>query len=236
MKSAKCFGLLLTLLIWSNFILGQTSDAELWSGISIRKKITRKVSVNIEEQVRINNNISSVKSVFSDLSVLYRFNKSFRLSGNYRYINRGSNTGINRVAHRFYADMRILFKANPLIFIYRNRFSTENAIKTNGNGYKRENYERNKLEVKFDIHKRFNPYVASELYYYLGKSEFRKVRYTAGIDLDLKNRNELSLFYRIQREFNVKNPEYSYIIGVGFSHNLKGRLIKNKTNSQEGVE
>lgn len=234
MTRFKHFSVLLIFLSWCNFITGQTKDAELWTGIEISKRITKKITVKLEEQVRINDNISSVKSVFADLGVSYRFNKNFKISGNYRFVNRGSNTGVYWVAHRFYADFRYTYKAKPLIFIYRNRFYTENGHGEDGSS--RENYERNKLELKFDLDKKFSPFIASELYYFLDKSELRKIRYTAGVDFDLKNRNEFSLFYRIQREINVKTPDYSYIIGVGFSHNLKGRLIKKKAKAQGSSE
>ena len=182
----------------------------------------------------MNDNISSTKSVFTDLGVSFRFNKNLRVSGNYRFINRKRNTGGYWVSHRFYADLRYIYKAKPIIFVYRNRFYTEAGYEDNGQ--EREYYERNKLELKFDLDKKFSPFLASELYYFMEKAEFRKLRYTAGVDFDLKNRNELSLFYRIQREMNVINPDYSYIIGVGFSHNLKGRLIKKRSKDQEGSE
>ncbi len=233
-KYMKHFGAILSLLFCCNIISGQINDAELWTGISISKKITKKISANLEEQVRINNNISSVKSVFTDLGVSCRLNKSLKISGNYRFINRGRNNGVYWISHRFYADLRYTYKAKPLIFIYRNRFYTE--VGQEENGFIRENNERNKLEIKIDLDRRFMPFIASELYYFVEKAVFNKIRYTVGIDYNLKNRNELSLFYRIQREMNVTNPDYSYIIGVRFSHNLKGRLIKKRKKDQERLE
>lgn len=229
-KFMKYFSAISSLLFCCNIISGQTNDAELWTGLSISKKITKKISANLEEQVRINDNISSGKSVFTDLGVSCRFNKSLKISGNYRFINRGRNNGAYWISHRFYADLRYTYKTKPLIFSYRNRFYTE--IGQEENGLIRENYERNKLELKFDLDKRFRPFIASELYYFVEKAVFNKVRYTAGIDFNLKNRNELTLFYRIQRKMNETNPDYSYIIGVGFSHNLKGRLIKKRKKDQ----
>ncbi len=230
----KRFGLITIALFWCNLVLGQTNDAELWTGISIRKKITKKIAVNLEQQLRLSDNASSVKSIFTDLGLSFRLSKSLKISGNYRFINRGRSTGNYWISHRFYGDIRYTYKAKPVIFVYRNRFYTEAGYEDNGK--EREHYERNKLELKFDLDKKFSPFLASELYYFMEKAEFKKVRYTAGVDFDLKNRNELSLFYRIQREMNVINPDYSYIIGLGFSHNLQGRLIKNRAKDQVGSE
>ncbi|MFH1320172.1 MAG: DUF2490 domain-containing protein [Bacteroidota bacterium] len=200
------------------------SDAELWSSVIINKKITSKLNGSFEEQLRLNDNISSVKNFFSDIGLSYMFNKYIRLATNYRYIQRRRDDRTYGTRHRFYGDLRFRFKTKPFIFYYRTRLQTQQSI--TGSGIIRDNYSRNSLTLKLDLDKKIAPYIATELYYYLNCQEFNKVRYTLGIDLNLKKRNDVGIFYRIQREFNVNNPIHSYIIGINYSYTLKGRIFK----------
>ena len=122
----------------------------------------------------------------------------------------------------------------PLIFTYRNRMQREYRMEELG--VREINYNRNKIAVAFDLDKKWSPYLAFEMYYYMNLEEFDKNRYTLGVKFDLKDRNELSIYYRIQQEYNVNNPEMEYIVGIGFGHTLKGRLIKKKKKKPEKNE
>jgi len=215
----------------SGSVASQTSDAELWTGAGISKNITKKVSLNFEEQVRINENISSVKNFFSEIGLAFRLNKYLKFSGNYRFKNVQRLDGTYRITNRFHGDIRIRYKAKPIIALYRARIQMETGQRNNGP--RTDYYDRNKLTLKLDLDKKFSPYVSSEVYLNITGKQFDKVRYTLGFDLDLNKRNEVSIFYRIQREFNVNNPKYSYIIGLSYFYKLKGRLIKKKASESE---
>lgn len=208
----------------------QTNDAELWTGAGISKNITKKLSLHFEEQVRMNDNISSIKNYFSEVRVAYRLNKYLRFSGNYRFKNIQRPDGTYRIINRFHGDVRLRYKAKPIIVLYRARMQVEYGQRNNGP--RTDYYDRNKLTLKLDLDKMFSPYVSSEVYLDINGKQFDKVRYTLGLDLDLNKRNEVSIFYRIQREFNVNNPKYSYIIGLAYTYKLKGRLIKKKKPSE----
>jgi len=158
----------------------------------------------------------------------YRLNKYLKITGAYRYKNIQRADGTYRSSNRFNGDLRIRYKAKPVILLYRTRMQVENGMRNNGP--KTEYYNRNKFTLKLDLDMMFSPYLSSELYLDMAKGSFDKVRYTVGFDLDLDKRNELAIFYRIQREFNVKNPLYAFIVGVGYAYKLKGRLIKKKTS------
>ena len=208
----RCFLIILWVTAICSSGNAQTSDAELWTRVGISKKITKKISLHFEEQVRLNDNISSVKNFFSELGVVYRLNKYLRFSGNYRYKSIRRADGTFRTANRFHGDIRFRYKAKPIIVFYRARMQVEHGIRNKGP--RTEYYDRNKLTLKLDLDKKFSPYLSSEIYLNVNDGTFDKVRYTIGVDLDLKKRNEISIFYRIQREFNVRNPNYTYVIAL----------------------
>ncbi|PCH98317.1 MAG: hypothetical protein COB85_01745 [Bacteroidetes bacterium] len=209
----------------------QVNDAELWTGAGISKKITKKLSLHFEEQVRMNDNITSVKNFFSELGTAYRLNKYFKVSGYYRFKNIQRLDGTYRVENRFHGDIRVRYKAKPIIVLYRARIQVEYGQRNKGPRV--DYYDRNKLTVKLDLDKMFRPFFSSEVYLDIKGKQFDKVRYTLGCDLELSKRHEAAFFYRIQRQFNVKNPTYSYIVGLGYAYKLKGRLIKKKPSESE---
>ena len=219
---AGCIGFF-TIAIPMSSVLAQTQeDAEVWTGVRLNKRITKNVLLRIRQEVRINDNISSVKSAFVDAGVHYSLNKYLKVTGNYRYISDGKGF----YDHRYYTDLRFRYKIKPVIFSFRNRFQHEAQFTEKG--IEQELLNRNKFQIAFDLDKKISPFVSTELYYDYYKSTVNKLRYTIGLDMELKNRMDLTLFYRLQREINVANPTYSYILGVGYSYRIKGRLIKRK--------
>ena len=201
-------------------------DAILWTGISVSKNITKKFRLTLMEQGRFNNNISNLKNIFTDVGLGYKYNKTFKFSAAYRYANKQLVEGGFETAHRYNLDVQARFKKKPFVVSYRNRFQIENRMATSG--IKRQLYDRNKVKVAFDLDKKYSPWIATDIYYSLNKEEFNKIRYTIGVEFNLPNRNELALFYRLRSMFNVSNPRNSFIIGVFFHHNFKGKLIKKK--------
>jgi hypothetical protein len=197
-------------------------DAEVWTGVKINKRITENTLLRIRQEIRINDNVSSMKNGFVDIGVHYGLNKYLKISGNYRYINDGKGF----FDHRTYTDLRLRYKSKPFTFSFRSRFQHETQIREKGT--KQEVLNRNKFQITFDLDKKISPFISSEAYYDYHKSMVKKMRYTFGLDLDLKNRMELALFYRLQREINVANPTYGHILGIGYSYRIKGRLLKKK--------
>ncbi|MBL4754590.1 MAG: DUF2490 domain-containing protein [Flavobacteriales bacterium] len=229
MKRFAAFGILF--ILWVGVVSAQNNDAQLWTWVSIQKKINKRMEVSLEQQLRLDNNISAIGNVFTEASLSYRFNKYVRYTVNYRYINRGQREGGFISGNRYTGDLRLRYKMKPFIITYRNRMQREfrNELK----GVREITFNRNKLEVALDLDKKFSPFFAFEIYYHFNKSEFNKNRYTLGVDFDLKNRNEFSLYYRLQQTYNVKNPGLDYIVGFGLAHRLKGRLLKKKKKAKE---
>jgi len=224
MTKIRLLILLVSCCVWVAGSYGQQQDAELWTGATIQKRITNNIMARYEQQLRLNENISEVKNYFSELGLSLDCNKYLKISSYYRLSTRPLVNGMNALGHRFHGDIRVRYKLNPLIFSLRTRMQTEDRMKLNGPD--REWYNRNRMKIQLDLDKRITPFVSSELYYDLLSSVFNKVRYTAGLDFDLKNRMGAKIFYRLQRELNLTNPTYSYIVGAAYSYRLRGRLIK----------
>lgn len=216
----------------------QYRDAQLWTGIGLSKRITKSITGSLDQQVRLSHNFSFPKSIFTEAGAAYRLNKMIKFAVNYRFVNRGQAEGGFISGNRISGDIRIRYKKKPFVFGYRSRTQREyrrntytdlaDGTKLRDPGYEQIDYIRNKLDLSLDLDKKYTPYIAFEIYYHMNARQFNKNRYTLGVNLNLKNSNELDLFYRLQTEYNENNAVQAYVIGIGFSHALKGKLIKKK--------
>jgi len=205
------------------------TDNELWLGGAIDLKLNKKWSVELEEQFRINNNISTLNQAFTELSGKYKINKYFGLKGNYRFVGRPKKNNKNRLSIDILAKWK---KKNfPLSFGYRLRL--QRAI-TSGSKNTRS-YIRNKFGVNYNLSKLVDPFIAYEIYFRPDKKEFRVSRITLGLDWKLNKRMELTSFYRIQRDINIKKPTRQNIIGVMFTYNTSWKKLTNKKSDKSSI-
>lgn len=199
----------------------QVNDAGLWASFSLEKKFTQTWSASFSQELRLNENLSEVGTVFSDAGVNYKFNKKLKLSFNYRYSNKRNLDDSYSQRHRFYLDLTMREKLKPFVFTGRIRFQQQyEDIFTSENGFVPQRYLRPKLTCKLDMDKSFAPFISAEYFspmscensFYLDKS-----RYMAGVDYQINSTGTLELFYLIQRELNQNNPLTDYVVGLGYS-------------------
>lgn len=61
---------------------------ELWIGPSIKIDLPKKLEVSLEQQIRLDESITSYKSMFAELGIAYEINKHFKFKGAYRFTDR----------------------------------------------------------------------------------------------------------------------------------------------------
>ena len=215
----------LVLLVMTQGVAAQSTDHELWTGASFGLKINKKWSASIEEQFRINQNISNLKQALTELGVKYKLGKHFALKGYYRFVGKPQKNNKNRLAIDLLANYKL--KSIPLRFSYRLRL--QNTVTANSGNTKK--YIRNKFGLSYNLSKLVDPFVSYELYYRRAKSEFRVTRLTLGLDWRLNKRMSLTTYYRIQNYINVKNLRQRNIIGVMFAYSTSVKKLKKKKGS-----
>lgn len=205
-------------------LYSQTNDLQLWTNISLEKKITKTFSLNYAEEVRFNENISEVGQFFSDLGCNYKISKSWRISVNYRYTNKKKLDDSYSKRNRYYIDLSYRKKFDKVICVFRTRFQSQYVdVYSSSIGRIPEYYSRNKLTFKIDLDKKFAPYLSIEMFYQLHNPEGNDIdnmRYTGGVEYQFNKKASLDIFYMIQQEYNVKRPERDYVIGIGYSISL----------------
>ncbi len=208
------------LLLINSHVFTQTTDNQLWTGASIGLKLNKKFTVSLREEFRFDNNMSSRKSIFTEIGVKYKLNKHFSFVPRFRIINIPLKKDKKRISFDAYYSWKK--KKFPVSFKYRFRIQDTKKFNSKKQG---RDFIRNKFTIGYNATKLVDPFFAYEIYFrFDGKNEFRKNRFTFGLDWKLNKKMSLTTYYRIQDDINVKKPDKIKVIGLAFSYNLS--LIK----------
>jgi hypothetical protein len=202
----------------------QTKDAMLWMNVTLEKDLNKDFSLSLAEELRFTDNISELGAFFTDLGLNYKINKRWRTSFNYRFTNRQRLDDSYSKRHRYYADLSYRDKIKPIAFVFRTRLQSQYAdINSSPTGHVAEYYWRNKLTLKYDLDKKYTPYVSIEMFLPVFTPEFSQpdgMRYSAGLEYALSKRSTFDLYYMIQQEYQVSNPQTDFVVGIGYSFDL----------------
>lgn len=211
----------LAISVTSSFILySQTEDEpsrinEFWTGTTLKYKLNKKVSFSLDNQVRVTDNLTTIRSTFFEFGAKYKFNKHFSTNLNYRYTIRNQQRHVNRLT----LDGNAKWKLKPSRVELSYRFRLQHGIVT----YTKEpsTYLRNRFQISYELLKDLRLFAHYESFYRLnGKSEFQQNLFAAGIEFELNKHTELSMYYRVDQEINKKHPEVLHIIAVMASFDL----------------
>ena len=193
----------------------QTEDFQLWSSVSVNYSVNKKLEFKLTESLRLRENVSLISRQFSQLRSTYKINKSFRLNAGYRFLRTISIEKQTNLKHRFYFDIIKRKKIKRIRVFSRLRSQYQTGINYN------EFYTRGKLGVLYNIRKTpFDPEFSSEIYFDNKKKQIDKLRYTLALSFPFNKKIKSNIFYRIQTEKNIVNPNTFYILGLGLKYNL----------------
>ena len=202
----------------------QVNDAGLWMNAGFEKKLNKKLSLYLSEEVRMNENISEVGTIFTETGAEYKVLKNLNISAAYRFINKRRLDDSYSKRHRYMIDASYKLKIHKLNLAVRERFQSQyNDINSSAKGHLPENYLRSKLSLKYPLRKRIETYISAEIFNQLNNPDGNEIdneRFTAGITYKISKAADLDSSYLINKEINVKNPMTSYIIGIGYFYSF----------------
>ncbi len=223
MRSLVSFFLLL--LLTTSPVLAQVKDAGLWLITTAEYDISQKFSTEITEELRFNENVTELGKFFTDIGISYRFLKDFKTSFHYRFINERKRDDYYSQRHRWYLDVGYYLKKKPLELNIRTRYQSQYANYTSSaDGKVPSSTWRNKIGLRIDPGKKWNPILSFELFTDMKRKLNEKVRFIAGVNYKPDLKHQFSLFYLHQRDLNQNNEQYEYIWGLGYSINLNSLL------------
>lgn len=203
----------------------EIKDAGLWLSLKLEKNINQKLSVDISEEIRFNENVTELGTIFTEVGGTYKFTDWFRLGGAYRFSNRKRLDDSYSTRHRYNIDLATRMKKEAYSLIYRTRFQSQyRDINSSEDGSVPEYYNRHKLTLRFTPGNILRPYISGETYHRLyGDSPYMldNIRFVAGTEVEINKHSTVDLFFLHQREVNVNRPDHDYIIGLGYVHTFE---------------
>lgn len=207
-------------------LIGQTNDFGVWTTISLQKKISKKIRVSLDEEMRLYDNATRINCYLTDVSINYKPIKKFTLGLGYRITNNLDDPDLQLYyQHRFYFQGAFKYKFNEFNFSFRSQLqSTYTSMYSSDNGLIPKFINRNKITITYSIYNtKFSPYISAERFYqfnYLGENGFNKNRFSLGIDYQINTRQQISGNFMFEQRFNTYKPANSYIVGISYNYTL----------------
>jgi hypothetical protein len=199
----------------------QDRDAGLWTSLTVQTKVAKRLTADLSQEFRFNENISELGTWFTDAGLEYRVAKHFQAALNYRFMLKRQMEDYYSRRHRLYLDLKFDQKFKPVVLQFRTRLQDEYADIGRSDSWREASwYMRNKLTAGLDLDKKYAPYLSLELFTPLfekNAAAFDNLRAAAGLEYSLTKRQKLDVFYMIQKELNVSQSETDFIIGTGYS-------------------
>jgi len=211
----KLFIILFLLPIISNAQV--VSDAKFWAGITINKKIDN-FNFSFSEELRLDENISHIDKVFSELGVEYKIIKGLYAGVNYRYCRDNEYETRNyNMKHRIDFGITYKHKINNFRLSFRTKVQTKSALPYESN----PTFSRNKFALKYKLENNLTPFISYEFYYqFNNESVINRTRFSLGSSYKINKNNAIKVFYMFENRFNTTNLKHNHVYGVSYSINL----------------
>ncbi len=189
------------------------SDARLWTAISINKEFD-KLELSFSEEFRLDENMSHIDKVFSELGAEYEIFKDFDISFNYRFSRENDYETRNYdLNNRIDVGLSYKHKINDFQISNRLKYQSESASPNENN----PTYLRNKLTVSYKL-KPISPYISYEFHYQFNDERvINRTRLSIGSKYKLNKNNSIKVFYIFEDKFNTTRLKHSHIYGINYS-------------------
>ncbi len=224
MRSPLISCIVFLLLLTFSLEAQEADDFGAWGSVAYGAEVFDDLSFSIQQEVRMEDNASSIGTVFTNFAVDYRFNRSFRLGWNYRFILNRRATGLFGHRHRTMLDLDFRTKLRQWTFAYRARGQWEVRTNNYNNefGFAPSSDFRNTFKVVYQYNRRIEYYSSFDLRIllrdpripsYQGVDRFR---YRAGCEYLLAKEQSLGFFFQFQREINIPEASQGFVIGLEY--------------------
>lgn len=221
------------IIIWSLFIiLGRLipgtaqetkvlKDLHLWTGVKIEKTFARDWTISLEEEIRLQHNISEVNNYFTEAGLRYRINRNFALGTGFRYTRDKNRDQTYESLSRYNFDLRYKGTLDFLTIHYRLRYQkeVETARMFDGNGPYEKQF-RNRIGVRVNSLKHIEPFATAEIFqvfspYLSPMTDYW--RFVTGIRFEPGKHNQIRVGWGFNREFSTPQPAMIYMFRINYT-------------------
>ena len=190
-------------------------DNEFWTSVSFEKKLPYSLKLEFEQELRLEDQLSTFKQTFSELSLSYKVFDGLILQVPYRYSTYKEQ---DKVKQRLSIGGSYKYSFKPVSLKYRARIQRTFEKKEPS-----EDMIRNKCTIDYKLNKSFKPYVSSELFYYYNEDpvQLDEYRMSFGLTVDINKKNSMKIFYIFKKEDITKSDPYEVnVFGLAYSFKM----------------
>ena len=188
-------------------------DNQSWTSVGFEKKLPYTFKLQFEQELRLEDQLSTFKQTFSEFSLSYSVFKGFKIEIPFRYMNYKDKTK-QRVS--FGGSYKYSFK--PVSLKYRTKYQT-----TYEKGEIPEELIRNKFSIMYRLNKKIEPHVSGEFIQldYAHNYLLDETRFSFGLTYELPRKNSIKIFYTLKNEDKTKkNPNEIGVFGLSYNFSL----------------
>jgi len=232
LKKVKKSRLFLVLLVAASLnafqVRAQDTDFGTWLGVNVSKNLTKKIGLELEEELRIFGNYKKIDRLASEIAGVYTMNKNLKGGVGYGWIyDHNVNKSYWENRHRYYAYVTGKAELGRFTFALREKFQStyyDMSFHDKKSDYSPHNYLRSRFEIDYDIRgSKLEPYISSEMHYQLNNPDGNVIdnwRHSVGLEFPLFKKIDLDTYLRLNQDVNVKNPVNLWLAGVNLSWKL----------------
>jgi predicted porin len=167
-------------------------DNQSWTSVGFEKKLPYSFKLQFEQELRLENQLSTFKQTFSEFSLSYSVFKGFKIEIPFRYMTYKDKTK-QRVS--FSGSYKYSFK--PVSLKYRIKLQ-----RTYENGERSDDLIRNKFSIMYRLNKKIEPYVSGEFIQLDDAHNYLldETRFSFGLTYELPRKNSMKIFYTLKNE------------------------------------
>lgn len=188
-------------------------DNQSWTSVGFEKKLPYSFKLQFEQELRLDNQLSTFKQTFSEFSLSYSVFKGFKIELPFRYMTYKDKTK-QRVS--FSGSYKYSFK--PVSLKHRTKYQ-----RTYEKGEIPDELIRNKLSINYRLNKKIEPYVSGEFIQLLDATNYPldETRFSFGLTYKLPKKNSIKIFYTLKNEDKTKkNPDEIGVFGLSYNFSL----------------
>lgn len=205
--------------------------------MGVKKGVVKKLDAEVELSLRLDQDMTSLESLFTDWGLRYKISDLIRFGATYRIGAKYDPVGLASANQRFAYDLIFKTKWKKLSVAYRTRYQ----MRTSGSlaseqGIEFRNAWRNKISLSRKIIKRTELNMSGELFVGNNKrygNEISDYRVKVGLERRIKKRQYLSVGLLHQREVHQNNPLSEWVLFWGYSYEFKGNIFKKSRARQD---
>ena len=185
-------------------------DNQSWTSVGFEKKLPYSLKLKFEQELRLDNQLSTFKQTFSEFSLSYSVFKGFKIELPFRYM-----TYKDKMKQRVSFSGSYKYSFKPVSLKHRTKYQRTYE--------KREIPEeliRNKLSIMYKLNKKIEPYVSGEFIQLLNVQNYPldETRFSFGLTYELPRKNSIKIFYTLKNEDKTKNnPDEIGIFGLSYN-------------------